>query len=129
VRAGLPGAEQEVHDVQAEAGLAGAGLPVEEAALSDATAQSEAEDRLIPQPLSPWQAVAALPTRARHILALRYLLDLPEAEIAVTLGIARGTVASTLSKSRKQLAAVLARPTPESSRPDSPDEARGETRR
>jgi RNA polymerase sigma-70 factor (ECF subfamily) len=88
------------------------------------------------QPPSPepadeglWQAVAALPTRARHILALRYLLDLPEAEIATTLGIARGTVASTLSKSRKQLAAVLARPTPESSRPDSPDEARGETRR
>lgn len=58
-----------------------------------------------------WNAVAALPARARQLIALRYLLDLPEAEIAHLLGITRGTVASTLSKARQHLASVL---TPES---------------
>jgi RNA polymerase sigma factor (sigma-70 family) len=58
-----------------------------------------------------WSAVAALPARARQLIAMRYLLDLPEAEIASMLGITRGTVASTLSKARRYLGSVL---TPES---------------
>ena len=55
-----------------------------------------------------WSAVAALPDRARQMVALRYVLDLPEAEIASMLGVTRGTVASTLSKARQQLNSVLA---------------------
>jgi RNA polymerase sigma-70 factor (ECF subfamily) len=54
-----------------------------------------------------WSAVAELPRRARQMVALRYVLDLPEAEIANSLGVSRGTVASTLSKARKDLGAVL----------------------
>ena len=61
-----------------------------------------------------WTAVAALPERARHMVAMRYVLDLPEAEIAATLGVSRGTVASTLSKARQQLASTLAYTRPES---------------
>jgi RNA polymerase sigma-70 factor (sigma-E family) len=43
-------------------------------------------------------AVARLPLRQREVLALRYCLDLGEQEIAVTLGISRGTVSSTVSR-------------------------------
>ena len=60
-----------------------------------------------------WSAVAALPDRARQMVALRYVLDLPEAEIATMLGVTRGTVASTLSKARQQLNSVLAESRPE----------------
>jgi RNA polymerase sigma factor (sigma-70 family) len=55
-----------------------------------------------------WAAVAALPDRTRQMVALRYVLDLPEADVAAALGVTRGTVASTLSKARQQLATVLA---------------------
>ncbi|ONK10663.1 sigma-70 family RNA polymerase sigma factor [Streptomyces sp. MP131-18] len=54
-----------------------------------------------------WTAVAALPPRMRHMVALRYVLDLPEAEIAAELHVSRGTVAATLSKARKTLAHTL----------------------
>lgn len=56
-----------------------------------------------------WAAVHALPPRARTAIGLRYVADLPEAEIATILGVSRGTVAATLSKARKRLAADLAR--------------------
>jgi RNA polymerase sigma-70 factor (ECF subfamily) len=55
-----------------------------------------------------WTAVAALPDRARQVVALRYVLDLPESQIAASLGITRGTVASTLNGARKRLRTVLA---------------------
>jgi len=55
-----------------------------------------------------WTAVGALPDRARQVVAMRYVLDLPEAQIAASLGITRGTVASTLSSARKRLSTVLA---------------------
>jgi RNA polymerase sigma factor (sigma-70 family) len=55
-----------------------------------------------------WAAVAALPDRTRQMVALRYVLDLPEADVTAALGVTRGTVASTLSKARQQLATVLA---------------------
>jgi RNA polymerase sigma-70 factor (ECF subfamily) len=40
-------------------------------------------------------------------VALRYLADLPEAEIATVMGVSRGTVASTLSSARRHLARLL----------------------
>lgn len=54
-----------------------------------------------------WEAVRALPERQRQVIVLRYVSDLPEAEIATALGVTRGTVASTLSDARRRLAAVL----------------------
>jgi RNA polymerase sigma-70 factor (sigma-E family) len=48
-------------------------------------------------------ALARLPRRAREIVAFRYLLDLPQEEIAAILGVTRGTVASTISRSLEKL--------------------------
>ena len=42
-------------------------------------------------------AVAHLTDRQRLIVGLRYIADLPEAEIATSLGISRSTVSSTLA--------------------------------
>ncbi|AYY14648.1 sigma-70 family RNA polymerase sigma factor [Actinobacteria bacterium YIM 96077] len=61
---------------------------------------------------SVWSAVAELPERARRMVAMRYILDLSEAEIADSMGVTRGTVASTLSRARQQLHVVLSRSTP-----------------
>lgn len=73
-----------------------------------------------------WTAVAELPERARHIVALRYVIDLTEEEIAQTLGVARGTVASTLSKARKKLAAALNSPSYDDGRTGVPHRPDGE---
>jgi len=54
-----------------------------------------------------WNAVAALPDRERTAVALRYLGDLTELQVAETMRIAPGTVASTLNAARKHLAASL----------------------
>lgn len=54
-----------------------------------------------------WQAVRRLAPQARRAIALRYIADLPEAEVAQIMGIARGTVAATLHKARKALADSL----------------------
>jgi RNA polymerase sigma-70 factor (sigma-E family) len=43
-------------------------------------------------------ALRALPDRQREVLALRYYLDLSEAEIAATLGISRGSVKTHASR-------------------------------
>jgi RNA polymerase sigma-70 factor (ECF subfamily) len=57
-----------------------------------------------------WQAVRMLPPRARTAIALRYVADLPEAEVAELMKVARGTVAATLSSARKRLAEMLGEP-------------------
>ncbi len=44
------------------------------------------------------EALATLPPRQREVLALRYYLDLSEADIATTLGISRGAVKSHASR-------------------------------
>ncbi len=44
------------------------------------------------------EAMRSLPERQREVLALRYYLDLSEAEIAETLGISRGAVKSHASR-------------------------------
>jgi RNA polymerase sigma-70 factor (ECF subfamily) len=65
----------------------------------------------VPPPAEPdtalWAAVRALPERARIAVALRYVADLPEGDIAELMGVTRGTVAATLSHARKQLADAL----------------------
>ena len=52
-------------------------------------------------------ALRALPTRQREVLALRYYLDLSEAEIADTLGISRGAVKSHASRGAAALRSAL----------------------
>lgn len=52
-------------------------------------------------------AVRSLPARQRACVVLRYLEELPEAEIAETLGCSVGTVKSQLHKARAKLAAIL----------------------
>ena len=54
-----------------------------------------------------WALVAGLPERQRVAVVLRYVADLPEAEIAAVMGVRRGTVADTLSTARRQLGAAL----------------------
>ena len=67
-----------------------------------------------PQPPPPepetvlWQAVAQLAPRARTAIALRYIADLPESEVAAAMGITRGTAAATLHKARARLTELLA---------------------
>lgn len=53
------------------------------------------------------KALSTLTERRRQVLVLRYWLDLSEAEIAETLGIAPGTVKSTASAALAALADVL----------------------
>jgi RNA polymerase sigma-70 factor (sigma-E family) len=52
-------------------------------------------------------ALAALPTRRREVLVLRYYLGLSEAEIADVLGISTGTVKSTAARGLAALARAL----------------------
>jgi len=64
----------------------------------------------VPSSLEPevWEAVRALPDRQRTAIALRYVLDLPEAEVAALMGVTRGAASSYLSTARRRLAIRLA---------------------
>ncbi|MFT7475368.1 MAG: RNA polymerase sigma factor (sigma-70 family) [Verrucomicrobiales bacterium] len=55
-----------------------------------------------------WAAVKQLPTRQREALALRYVEDMSQAEVASQLGVAEGTAAASLNHARKNLKAQLA---------------------
>jgi len=57
-----------------------------------------------------WRAVGTLPERQRACVALRYLEDMTEREIAETLDCSVGTVKSQLSRARKRLAEILDAP-------------------
>jgi RNA polymerase sigma-70 factor (ECF subfamily) len=75
------------------------------------------ERRLLPDrpaPAAPpavesdlWDAVRALPLRQRTAVALRYVCDLPQDEIASVMHVAPGTVSATLTAARRRLAAEL----------------------
>lgn len=52
-------------------------------------------------------ALRRLPRRQREVIVLRYWAELPEAEIAATLGISVGAVKSTASRGRDAIAAML----------------------
>ena len=54
-----------------------------------------------------WTAVRALPHRQAQTAALRFVYDLPIADIARTLGCSEGTVKQHLSRARRSLAATL----------------------
>jgi RNA polymerase sigma-70 factor (sigma-E family) len=54
-------------------------------------------------------ALRALPTRQREVLALRYYLDLDEATIADLLGISRGAVKSHASRGAATLRTLLSK--------------------
>ena len=54
-----------------------------------------------------WLAIAALPTRQRQVLVLRYYLDQSEAEIADTLEVSRGSVKRHASRGLAALARSL----------------------
>ena len=56
----------------------------------------------LPQP-DVWRAVSELPERQRLAIALRYLLDFSEAEVAAAMGISAGAAAATLHKARTRL--------------------------
>jgi RNA polymerase sigma factor (sigma-70 family) len=54
-----------------------------------------------------WAAVARLPVRQRHVVALHYLEDRAVADIAAVLDIAEGTVKAHLHAARRSLATLL----------------------
>lgn len=56
------------------------------------------------------QALRELPGRQREVLALRYYLDLSEADIAETLGISRGAVKSHASRGAAALRSLMEDP-------------------
>lgn len=53
--------------------------------------------------LAMWQALAQLPTRQRAMVVLRYYEDLTEVETADLLGVAVGTVKSTVARALAKL--------------------------
>jgi RNA polymerase sigma factor (sigma-70 family) len=63
-----------------------------------------------PSALHPevWEAVTSLTPRQRAAVALRYVLDLTEAEVAQVMGITRGAASAHLVAARQRLAGLLA---------------------
>ena len=79
-----------------DGGSAGGGHGV-----ADRTAEVVGADRF-------WAAVRALPPQQRAAVVLRYVDDLPLAEIAEVLDVAEGTVKAHLHKARASLGRTLA---------------------
>lgn len=68
------------------------------------------EDVMVPdadERLDLWNAVRQLPERQRLCIVLRYLEDLPEAQIAAVMECSAGTVKSQLHRARKSLGKLL----------------------
>lgn len=61
-------------------------------------------------------ALGRLPPRQRAVLVLRYFVDLPETEVAATLGCSLGTVKSTASRALSRLEHELSETEPNSTR-------------
>lgn len=57
-----------------------------------------------------WDAVRDLPRRQRSAVALRYVLDLTERDVAATMGISRGAASATLTAARKRLHEAIGEP-------------------
>lgn len=56
-----------------------------------------------PIPADIWAAVDRLPIRQRQAIALRYVLDMTQRDLASALGVAPGTAAAALNAARKNL--------------------------
>ena len=69
--------------------------------------ESRSDTEVHTQRLDVWAAVSNLPSSQRACVALRYLEDMPEAEIAATLDLPVGTVKSQLSRGRAKLHRTL----------------------
>jgi RNA polymerase sigma factor (sigma-70 family) len=83
----------------------------------------QAPETVAPASLDPhvWDAVRSLPRRQRTAVALRYVLDLPEAEVARLMGVSRGAASASLTTARRRLEDLLADPPAETSpRPSGP---------
>jgi RNA polymerase sigma-70 factor (ECF subfamily) len=67
------------------------------------------EPMVVPAPLSDdvWDAVRSLPLRQRTAIALRYVSDLTQEEIAAVMDVAPGTVSATLVAARRRLGELL----------------------
>lgn len=76
----------------------------------DVLRRAAPRETVAPDALQPevWDAVRALPARQRTAVALRYVLDLPEAEVGVVMGVTRGAASSYLTTARRTLATSLA---------------------
>jgi RNA polymerase sigma factor (sigma-70 family) len=57
-----------------------------------------------------WDAVRALAPRQREAVALRYVLDMSEAQVAAVMRVAVGTASATLASATVRLAALLSTP-------------------
>lgn len=75
---------------------------LDEEALRGATPDSDIDSRLAARQALVG-ALSRLPVRQRMALALRYVHDLPDAEIAAALGCRVGTVHALLSRGRRSL--------------------------
>jgi RNA polymerase sigma factor (sigma-70 family) len=61
-------------------------------------------------PSELWRALGQLTTRQREAIALRYVADLTQQDVAAAMGIAPGTAAATLAQARQRLAELLGTP-------------------
>lgn len=73
---------------------------------------TSADDGIAPEEeiatrLSVRSAIAGLPRRQREVIALRYLADMPEVEVAQALGLNPGTVKQHASRGRAALRVAL----------------------
>lgn len=75
----------------------------------ESTLMERAEQPAPPPSMEPelWAAVLQLPLRQRTAIALRYVCDLSQAEVAERMGVAPGTASATLSAARRDLAVKI----------------------